>query len=140
MNKKIYISKLLIAALFLTAYCNILVTQLTCNLPHLLEATKQDGHHHDNDDAEHDHSDSHKHNDSKDDNCCNDKTAAFFASQINPVNPTFEFKNTFFAKIIFSPNCIINFPLPLNSEGYFSYRAPPPKMPDIRVFIQSFQI
>lgn len=140
MNKKTSISKLLIAVLFLTAYFNVPVTQITCNLSHLLEATEQHDHHHNNDVADHNHSDSHEHNDSKDDNCCNDKTAAFFASQTNPVNPTFEFKNTFFAKIIFSTNCIINFPLRLNSTDYFTYRAPPPKIPDIRIFIQSFQI
>jgi hypothetical protein len=155
-NKKISISKLLIAVLFLTAYCNVLVTQLSCNLSDLAEAAEQHDHHPDNDLAEHSHSHSHghshgdshsdsqshsqKHHDYKDDNCCKNKTAAFFAAQTSPVNPTFEFQNTCSADIAFSSSATVNFPLPFTSKDYFTSWDPPPKIPDIRVFIQSFQI
>ena len=139
------------AVIFMTAYCNVLYTQLSCNLTYLPESIEQHDHHHDKDVAEHDHhhdkdvaehdhSDSHKHKDSKDDNCCNDKTDVFFASQINSVSTSFEFKNTFFAKVIISTNAIVNFPILFDSKDYFSFRAPPPKIPDIRVFLHSFLI
>ena len=139
MNKKTSISKLLVVLLFLAAYCNVLVTQLTCNFSHLAEATEQHDHH-GNDVAKHSHGTSHKHNDSKDDHCCNDNTAGFFAAQTNPVNTSFEFKNTFFAAFISFSNPIANAPLLFSSKGYLSYQSPPPKIPDIRVFTHSFLI
>ena len=139
MSLKLFILKSFISFFFLTVYCNVLILQFHCNISHLLKAREQ----HDNGEAphaEHSHKDSQKHNDSKDDNCCNDKTAAFFASQTNPVDNSFEFKNTFFAGFTIFLNVIVSAPLPFDSKGYFSYESPPPKIPDIRVFTHSFLV
>ena len=145
MKRKKNISKLLIGGFFLALYCNVLFTQLLCNYSHLLSElfeqthTHKDDHHHDHDEktplTEHSHNDS-----KKDDNCCNDKTAAFFASQTNPTTISFDFKNTFYTEFVtFSNNIFINTPS-VNQKGYFSYESAPPKIPDIRVFIHSFLI
>jgi hypothetical protein len=150
-KRKKNISKLLIVGFFLAIYCNVLFTQLLCNYAHLLDTSQVEhkhsqghDHHHGNADiptVEHTDKGNHEHNESKDDNCCNDKTAAFFASQSNPANTSFELKSLYFTALIFVSNLIETNLLSItNSKGYFSYESPPPKIPDIRVFIHSFLI
>lgn len=143
MNKNISISKLFITVLFLMVYCNVFITRLHCGFSRFLEVAEQ----HDQYDnhitplAENNHNKSHKHDDSKDDNCCNDKTSTFFASQINYINTSFEFKNIFFTNFTsLSKNIFVRKFHFISSLGNFSYELPPPKIPDIRIFISSFQI
>ena len=65
---------------------------------------------------------------------------AFFASQGNPAISSVDFKNTNCSELVFTNSTII-FDLPkFYTKGITSYSLPPPKIPDIRVFIQSFII
>lgn len=150
MNKKKSISKLFIGAFFLAIYCNVMFTQLFCNYSHLIDLAGTEhehpqGHDHPHSDvamlvSQHNQDDSHKYEISKEDNCCNDNTSEFFASQTNPTTASFEFKNTFFTEFIsFSNNVFTSIKPLITFEGYFS-ELPPPKIPDIRIFIHSFLI
>lgn len=77
----------------------------------------------------------------KDDNCCNDDSAAFFSSLTNP---------TVHFPVIKSPVIFIFFHSISLTEVFSNQRLayfsnylvfkPPPKIPDIRVFVQSFII
>lgn len=111
------------------------------------ETNKKDGHdhHHGNEEtpAHHHDDESGNHPDEtnkKDDNCCNDKTSAFFESQGNPVISSFDFKNTSYSELVFINVLFISNQSAFNAKGYVSYSLPPPKIPDIRVFIHSFII
>jgi hypothetical protein len=154
-RNRFQIKSFVIAAIFLAAYLNVFVTQASCNLSHLFEqtATKSshhhDGghdHHHGNEEVppnHHDDKPDHHHDGKsgkKDNNCCNDKTSAFFASQGNPATSSVDFKNTYTeCALINAILFVCNRPV-FNTKGYVSYSLPPPKIPDIRVFIQSFII
>ena len=151
MKNRFQIKSFIIAAVFLAAYLNVFITQASCNLSHLFEQPKtahhHDGHdhHHGNEEVpphHHDDKPDHQHDEKseKKGNCCNDKTSSFFASQGNPATSSVDFKNTYseFALI----NAILfvcNRPV-FNTKGHITYSLPPPKIPDIRVFIQSFLI
>jgi hypothetical protein len=147
-NKKNYISSFLIGLFFLTIYVNVLFTQVKCNFSHLSEFfehqnTLEHHHHDDNDDndvlplAEH----SHSHNDSKDGGCCNDKTSAFFSSITTPSSFVVDFKNPITSNFFTLIPAVYHFcDSQPNSTVYFSSKAPPPKISDIRVFIHSFTI
>lgn len=143
MNRNTSISKLLIGLFFIAVYCNVLFTQILCSYSQLSEFAETEHHHHDElrQPSKHGHENSHKHNNSKDDDCCKDETSSFFASQINSSNISFDFKNTFFTSIIGIANNIFINNLPsINPKGYFAYKLPPPKIPDIRIYIHSFTI
>lgn len=138
---------------FLAAYLNVFVTQASCNLSHLFEQTAKTSHHHDGHDHHHGSEEvpPHHHDDKpdhthdtgkKDNNCCNDKTSAFFASQGNPATSSVDIKKTVYTDLIliFISAFITFNPTVYNTKGYISYILPPPKIPDIRIFIQSFII
>lgn len=155
MKKRFQIKSFIIATFFLAAYLNVFATQASCNLSHLFEQTTKSTHQHE---GGHDHHHGngeevppHHHNDKpdhhhdgksgkKDNGCCNDKTSAFFASQGNPATSSVDFKNPIQADLIFIKAFIVLNPAVYNTRGYVSYKLPPPKIPDIRVFIQSFII
>ncbi|MBI1781666.1 MAG: hypothetical protein HYR66_09895 [Sphingobacteriales bacterium] len=153
MKKRFQIKSFIIATFFLAAYLNVFAKQASCNLSHLFEQSTKETHHHD-DDHDHHHGNEeappHHHNDKpdhqhdgkneKDNNCCNDKTSAFFAGQGNPATTSVDF-NLLKTDIVFI-NAFISMinPVVFNTRGYVSYKLPPPKIPDIRVFIQSFII
>jgi len=160
-NKKVKnrfkIKSFIIAAVFLAAYMNVFITQASCNLSHLFEETQTQSqsthshqhsydHHHGNKDVpphHHDDKPDHQHDgkSKKDDNnCCNDKTSVFFESQGNPATSSVDFKNPTQTDLIFIKAFIMFSPAVYNARGYVSYKLPPPKIPDIRVFIQSFII
>lgn len=157
MKNRFKIKSFLIAAIFLAAYLNVFITQASCNLSHLFEETQTQSHsthshqnshdhHHGNENVpphHHDDKPDHQHDgksEQKDNNCCNDKTSTFFESQGNPTTFSVDFKNTYteFA-LINAIFFVCNQPV-FNTNGYVSYTLPPPKIPDIRVFIQSFII
>lgn len=151
MKKHFQIKSFIIAVVFLAAYMNVFITQASCNLSHFFDQpqTTQNhdshDHHHGNEVPPHNHDDKpdHQHDgksEKKDNNCCNDKTSAFFASQGNPSTSSIDFKNTYTELILINATFFIcNRPV-FNTKGYVSYSLPPPKIPDIRVFIQSFII
>ncbi len=146
MKNRFQIKSFITAAFFLVAYLNVFATQASCNLPHFFEQATKSTSHHDNS-TDHHHGDknalAHHHNKKgaeKDSNCCNDKTTAFFANQGNHIIYSVDFKNTFCTELIFA-NALLDNNLSLsNSNCAISYSLPPPKIPDIRVFIQSFII
>lgn len=157
MKNRFKIKSFLIAAMFLAAYLNVFITQASCNLSHLFEKTQTQSqsthshqnshdHHHGNEDVpphHHDDKPDHQHDgksEQKDNNCCNDKTSSFFASQGNPSTSSVDLKNPVQADLIFISAFIAFNPTVYNTRGYVSYKLPPPKIPDIRVFIQSFII
>ena len=156
MKNRFQIKSFITATFFLVAYLNVFATQASCNLPHFFEeiskstqyqnASHSHGHHHNHDDkkspSHHNHEDSSHHEEDaeKDNNCCNDKTAAFFASQGNPIVSSEDFKNTFCTELVFINTATVYYSPIFYNKGAASYSLPPPKMPDIRVFIQSFII
>ena len=152
MKNRFQIKSFITAAFFLVAYLNVFATQASCNLPHFFEEISKStqhqngshGHHHDDKKSPSHHNDENSsHNKKgaeKDSNCCNDKTTTFFANQGNHIIYSVDFKNTFFTELIFA-NALLDNNLSLsNSNCAISYSLPPPKIPDIRVFIQSFII
>ncbi len=154
MKNRFKIKSFIIAAIFLAAYLNVFITQASCNLSHLFEKTQtaahnhqnNHDHHHANEDVpphHHDDKPDHQHDgksEKDDNNCCNDKTSLFFASQGNPSTSSVDLKNPVQADLIFISAFIAFNPTVYNTRGYVSYKLPPPKIPDIRVFIQSFII
>ena len=82
----------------------------------------------------------HQNKNADDDNCCNDKTASFYSSLANPAPVVITFKC--FASVF----SVINSALELKISNtflvqkIFSDKSPTPRIPDIRVSIQSFQI
>ncbi|MDO9184399.1 MAG: hypothetical protein Q7W13_00185 [Bacteroidia bacterium] len=152
MKNRFQIKSFIIATFFLVAYLNVFAKQASCNLPHIFElSTKStphdDGHdhHHGNEEAPAHHHDDESNDqqdkkNKKDDNCCNDKTSIFFESQGNPIVSSFDFKNVSCTELVFIKAVFIYNPLVFDIKNYASYSLPPPKIPDIRVFIQSFII
>lgn len=83
---------------------------------------------------------SHDHNKSEKENCCKDLTTIFHSSLVKPQQVKTEHKvllgePTFSDHFSFKSRVIC-----YKAADYFSWRTPPPKIPDIRVFIQSFLI
>lgn len=151
-KNRFQIKSFITATFFLVAYLNVFATQASCNLPHFFEeinksTSHQDNshnHHHDNEGTSshhHDEDSSHHEKDAeKDNNCCNDNTTAFFANQGNHVIFFVDFKNTFCVDLAFANTLMIYFSPEFDTKGVVSYSLPPPKIPDIRVFIRSFII
>lgn len=151
MTKKLQISKFLIVAILLAAYSGIYTTDFLCfcNLKHSeLIASEQTNHH--SKKKDHIENITGKHHDNKDSksngcssngcDCCNELTSIFVADLPKIITPTFQnkvktFNTTFFIHNITLPkhDCI-------TEQLLNNYKLPPPKIPDIRVFIQSFII
>jgi hypothetical protein len=148
MNK---LSKLFIVAILLAAYFSVYITDFLCNFEHgFVQLSQQHlnkgGHDHHNDTSKphqtHNHIGSHSHdNNSDDDNCCKDLTYSFIYDLSKLISPTLELKS----KIFNAPFCIHYIDVP--EYEYFpsqfmayQYNLPPPKIPNIRIFIQSFII
>ena len=153
MKNRFQIKSFTTAAFFLAAYLNVFATQASCNLPHFFEDLNKSysdqghshNHHHDNKEttSHHNDEDTNHHNEKgaeKDDNCCNDKTSAFFANQGNHVISSVDFKNTSVTEYIFVKTIFVCNSEVFDSENFISYSLPPPKIPDIRIFIHSFII
>lgn len=103
-------------------------------------------HHHDKQDAEeHHHTGTkdadHSKSEDKDDNCCKDNSSQFFSSL---TNPSIHYVTEILPVAVnISHTCLLTEPFPFDkfssSPEYLLFR-PPPNIPDIRVFIQSFII
>lgn len=131
---------MLIGIFFLSAYGNVLFTQIICNYLTISEKSHahmdEISHHSDNDEMP---IAKHGHNDSKDDNCCNEKTSAFFSSQTNSVNSSLDIKNPF-NKFSFTNTISHYYIANVTFLSFTSSKSPPPKLPDIRIFTHSFLI
>lgn len=148
MNRKKYISKLLIGVFLIAVYFNTLFTQFFCDYSYLIDLAEtehehpmgHDHHHGDNTVPPVEHNDKGNHNESKDGNCCNDKTVAFFTFQTNSATTFFQLKDTFFKTVInFSNTTLVN-TSSVRLDRYFYNKLLPPRIPDIRVFLHSFLI
>ena len=145
MKNRFQIKSFIIATFFLVAYSNVFAKQVVCNWSSLFEQNTSKSSQHDDDckDCEDEKASPLHHNDEKEKKeapCCNDKTTAFFASQGNHIVSSFDFKNTSVTENVFFKPIFVCNPNIVNSKNYISYSLPPPKIPDIRVFIQSFII
>jgi hypothetical protein len=145
-----------IAIAFLAIYVNVLAKNITCNWGHLFAeiGNHHSSHQHDHGSSHHSHSGhseetgshSHKgkHDHSKessknDGNCCNDAAAQIFKSLSTPSQFDYNFKLVEFQA---ANAFVLNFLsfVPNTSPVVGNYSLPPPKIPDIRIHIQSFQI
>ncbi len=153
-NRKTSILKLLTGVFLLAIYGNVLFTQFFCTVSPLFESSTSsiahvdDHDHHHGKEASHHPEHNHDHeepqqkdkSEPKDDDCCNDETSVFFALQTLPSKSSAEFKDISFTDFSFVASSQIYTLLPINSRGFLSFNLPPPKIPDIRVFVHSFQI
>ena len=111
-----------------------------------LETITQPGHHTHNEatkhGSDHDHGDNHHgdhHTEGKtDDNCCEDLADNLF-SAITDHNPLlYSFDNTFAVRSLNNTIHLIRIIQPRIKRIVILNDLPPPKVPDIRIFIQSF--
>jgi hypothetical protein len=145
MNRKLQPSKLFIVAILLAAYSSIYFIDFLCSFVELSHEHANIGEHNPHNEAstpDQTHRDSHSHNNnSNDNNCCKDLTDSFLSDVSRLVSPTFELK----IKTFNTPFCIYNINIPghkfLNTQFIvYQYKLAPPKIPDIRILIQSFII
>ena len=129
----------IIATFFLVAYSNVFAKQVACNWSSLFEQNTTKQNHNDDDCEDKTPAKHHQHNENEAP-CCNDKTTAFFASQGNHIISSFDFKNTTVTENVFFNTIFVCNPKIVNSKNYTTYSLPPPKIPDIRIFIHSFLI
>ncbi len=139
-NKKIGIK--LVSVVMLCLFTGIIANNILCNFAHAVDATGQEHDHPYGHDHHHggmspidesDHKDKgHEHNQDASTGCCTDATFTFFSTLKR------DHASTFTAKVI--PISLPNIILAPKSLFKGVQIALPPKIPDIRVFIQSFQI
>ena len=148
MSRQKQIGIRLASVLMLCVFTGIMANYILCNFAHAVDATGREhdhayghDHHHDGSSplAEHEHKDKgHEHNSGED--CCNDFTFSFFASLQRSNTSTFKLNINVNSVALLLP-IFIN---PLAEKNLFKgvrdYIEPPPKIPDIRVFIESFQV
>lgn len=147
-------SKSVYAWLLLLPFLSIYLINISCtigNLTHdwqFFASADNDNHHqhsHEHErqhaDAHHEHNHNSDKNEEEDDGCCSDVTTAFFASvQVPPHNTTVDF-TTFQFTVLYA---VVNHLFTFDNLELYSDKKPPPKLPpklsDIRIFLQSFQI
>lgn len=142
--------RVILALLLLASYVNVFALNLACNYGKLFSSSHS-GHNHQHEHGDHhshkkhDHGSHHEHSktsqDEKEDkdDCCNDEAGKVFESVFITSDNVF---NIDFS-IISSLPAIFSFLTPNYNISYHSisnYSLPPPKIPDIRIYIQSFQI
>ncbi|MCH8903976.1 MAG: hypothetical protein IIA45_08695 [Bacteroidetes bacterium] len=150
MSTKKHISLAVASVAMLCLFTGIITNNILCNFAHAVDATGQEhkhpyghDHHHDggNPIAEHDHKDKgHEHDQDSATNCCNDLTSTFFSNLVRDFSSGFKLDS----KIISVTNLLSIFTNSSTTNNYSGVAMdsthPPPKIPDIRVFIQSYQI
>ena len=142
------ISKLFLAGLFIVVYLNVLFTQFSCGLSHFYEEIgcaqnhneEQENHEHEELSSHHDADEPHHDHEGTENNCCNDKTSAFFAFQINYQIAKTEIKPIISETIIPTFHLIPHFENLKQEEVIISDKSPPPKISDIKVFLHCFLI
>ncbi|MCH8330549.1 MAG: hypothetical protein IH946_04085 [Bacteroidetes bacterium] len=141
---------LIMSVVMLGILAGIFTTNILCNFAHAVDASGQEhdhpyghDHHHESSvpPAEHDHKDKGSDHDHHSTNgCCKDFTLTFFSSLQRVYEPTFKLNSKVISFAI-SLHILIN---PVSEKDLFKgvrdYIEPPPKLSDIRVFIQSYQI
>jgi hypothetical protein len=165
MSKKKQIGIQWAAVLMLLLFTGIMANNILCNYAHAIDASGvahdhpfgHDHHHkapkhehnhdhdhnHQHDEAppEKEHKDKgHNHNDQSDHDCCNELTLVFFSTLQRDEAPDFTFNLTAFSVDL--PQLVYKSQLVEKNlfRGIANYAIPPPKIPDIRVFLHSFQV
>ena len=153
------IARRIIALFFLAAFVSAIGKNISCDIGHLsifsehaeehdhghTHSNGQHHHHshdHDSSQASHNH-DRHEH-DSKqaedDGGCCKNLAKTMYSGLTKPVNTKFHFQNAFAAPPAMYYESLSDVAVSYKAADYYSWKAPPPKIPDIRVFIHSFII
>jgi hypothetical protein len=138
-----------IALVIIGAFVYVQANALTCGINHLIDAAGLAHHHPFGHDHHHDHEsipEDHHHDAGKHDenekNCCSDFTQTFLSAFTkSPVsNAEFSFKQT--CIVVELPHSVFSQDIYFHpKDGILSSPPlPPPKIPDIRVFIRSFQV
>lgn len=152
MNNIKHIVKTSIALIFLSAYLNVFFTEIQCGFAHLIDQSgipheHENGHDHHHGEHEvpaHPHSDSgsdHDHDRTSTENCCNETTSSFFSAQNQNTSGLLDVKNLISELTHFSNASPSEFFVSeINSIPFIFNEKPPPKVPNIRIFIQSFQV
>ena len=132
-------------------FASIFTTNLLCNLAHAVDATGVEhdhpyghDHHHDTGPpvAEHNHKDKgheHEHDQDSSTDCCSEFSITFFSSLQRHHIQTAKLNS----KVITSTLLFPAFSSPMTKNmflGWHDYIQPFPAIPDIRIFIQSFQV
>jgi len=165
MNRMYYIKNLLFAVVLLASFLAVFVTTFVCNLKHFTLFEKESAthsHHHEkatgaNHHLEYHHHDKQasygqhhtntslnkrqlKHHYPKYSSCCKDLTSGFFNALFYKFDFKLVFNKDFPVYVSFS--YLYKYELWYNSylKKSLPNKSPPPKVPDIRIFIQSFII
>lgn len=131
-------------------FTGIMTNNILCNFAHAVDETGQEhdhpyghDHHHKSSTplTEHNHKDKgNDHNHDSSTSCCINLTFNFFSVLQRDIRPTFKLNLNALSARLFLP-VFIN---PIKESNVLKvvqdYTCPPPKIPDIRVYIQSFQI
>lgn len=146
-----YIYKSVVVVALVAAIFNTYFTEYICNIKHELAESAES--HSNNKEHEHslgNHAEDHHSSDSakhhphspkaNDENCCKGLSSKFYLALNKQVNPIFRFTKTFATvQSGFYSLAFIRCDRPSPSD-FFCYKSPQPKIPDIRIFIQSFLI
>lgn len=139
----------IVALLIAGAYVYVQMTALTCGIYHIvdksgIEHTHPLGHdhHHANESTPEEHHQDSGHHDEKEQNCCTDFTSAFISAFTKaPAQETSSVNKLYGSEVT------ITFPFEIPHFGILHYSFydkeyyyPPPRIPDIRVYIRSFQV
>jgi hypothetical protein len=141
----------IVSLLFLAAFVNALAKNIVCDWEHLpIFTVETEGHTHDHGDHHHhEHGatvpphnhDDHSHNsEKKKDGCCEKLATSLYSSLVKPVQVKFDFTKSFDLATLQLSDLTTTSVVCYKAADYFSWKAPPPKIPDIRVFIHSFII
>lgn len=159
LKKKSYIYKTIISVFFLALFLQAIGKNIVCGLEHLPVFNREHTHAHNHNDGEHSHSKAHKHETpaashnhkahehkhdhgkkKSEDDCCKKIAAVFYSSLTKPFQEKFDFIKTLENKSGVFNQSLLSLTVSSKKADYYSWKAPPPKIPDIRVFISSFLI
>ena len=157
MRTRLNISKNWLGVILLTAYSGVYLINLACNLEreidlYAIEEASTTAHHHSDLAAaghvHHSHGESHAHandtsdKDADDDGCCDDDAAIVYVGMANTTPPFASILKISLPAIhtIATASKLLEFRSPFTFTSDYLNKAPPRKIPDIRILIQSFLI
>lgn len=149
----------IIALFLLAAFVSAIGKNISCdigNLPIFSSHGEEHDHGHSHSSGQHHHHSHehsspgkpHDHNDhehdseqSQDDgSCCKKLAQTLYSGLSKPANTKFQFQNEYADITTVYVESLQNAVLSIKAADYYSWKAPPPKIPDIRVLIHSFII
>jgi len=156
-KRRFNISKNWFGVILLAAYSSVFLVNVACNIErevelYASEEASKTAHHHPDLSAighvHHSHGENHSHDhdtstdNSDDDDCCDDDAAIGYVSISNTTPPSFNVLKIDLPSLqmIASPSKLLGVNSPYSFTTAYLNKAPPLKIPDIRVLIQSFLI